>query len=108
LVLTGTVRSGKTATARGIAELFGLPFLAAKVEESNEADFWPGVNAGGLLTIDNADTRCRWLADALSSASTGGCSQRRKKYKEIHRRCKRCPERPGLARRHDCQSNLRG
>lgn len=80
LCLEGEVGSGKTRLAKGIAEIFGVPFVAAKVEESAEANFWPSVDQGGLFTLDNADTRCRWLPDTLASAATDGCSQRRRLY----------------------------
>jgi hypothetical protein len=80
LCLAGDIGSGKTRLAKAIAEFFGIPFVAAKVEESKEDDFWPCVDAGGMFTLDNADTKCRWLADALANAATDGCSQRRKKY----------------------------
>ena len=80
IVFVGDVGSGKTRLAKGIAELYGLPFLALKVEEGNESDFWPNLDGGGLLTLDNADTKCRWLADSLAAAATDGCSQRRKLY----------------------------
>jgi hypothetical protein len=80
LCLAGEVGSGKTRLAKGIAELYGLPFIAAKVEEESEGHFWPSIDQGGLFTLDNADTRCRWLADALANAATDGCSQRRRLY----------------------------
>jgi len=80
LCLSGEVGSGKTRIGKGIAELYGLPFRAAKVEEANEADFWPSVDAGGLYVLDNADSRCRWLADALANAATDGCVARRRLY----------------------------
>lgn len=78
--IAGDVGSGKTRTAKGIAEFYGLPFIASKVEENGEDDFWPGMDAGGLFVLDNADTRVRWLVDALANAATDGCAQRRKKY----------------------------
>ena len=80
LCFPGGVGSGKTRTAKGFAEFYGIPFVAQKVEEGKEDDFWPGCDAGGIFTLDNADTRCRWLADALANAATDGCSQRRKLY----------------------------
>lgn len=80
LCLTGEVGSGKTRLAKGFAELYGLPFVAHKVEEAAESDFWPCCDAGGIFTLDNADTRCRWLPDAVANAATDGCSQRRKLY----------------------------
>ena len=80
LCLTGEIGSGKTRLAKAIAEFYGLPFVAAKVEESEESNFWPSIDAGGIFTLDNADTKCRWLADALASAATDGCSQRRRLY----------------------------
>ena len=76
----GAVGSGKTRTAKGFAELFGIPFVAAKVEEELESNFWPSCDQGGIFVLDNADSKCRWLADALANASTDGCSQRRKLY----------------------------
>jgi hypothetical protein len=80
ICLAGDIGSGKTRLAKAIAEFFGIPFVAAKVEESKEDDFWPNVDAGGIYTVDNADTKCRWLADALANAATDGCSRRRKLY----------------------------
>ncbi len=80
LCASGDVGSGKTRTIKGIAELYGLPFIAQKVEEEAESNFWPCVNEGGIYCLDNADTKCRWLADALANAATDGCSQRRRLY----------------------------
>lgn len=80
LCLAGEIGSGKTRLAKGFAEFYGLPFVAHKVEESAESDFWPCCDQGGIFTLDNADTRCRWLADAVANAATDGCSQRRKLY----------------------------
>lgn len=80
LCLVGEVGSGKTRLAKAFAEFYGLPFVAHKVEESAESDFWPCCDAGGILTLDNADSRNRWLADAVANAATDGCSQRRKLY----------------------------
>jgi len=60
--------------------LFGVPFNGQKVEESSEADFWPTLDAGGLVCFDNADSRTRWLADALACAATGGSQRRRRLY----------------------------
>ena len=80
LCLVGDIGSGKTRTVKGIAEFYGIPFVAQKVEESGESDFWPCLNEGGLYCLDNADTRCRWLADAIANAATDGCSRRRKLY----------------------------
>jgi len=80
LCLAGEIGSGKTRLARGIAELFGLPFSARKVEEAAEGDFWPALDNGGLVCFDNADSKTRWLADALACAATGGSQQRRRLY----------------------------
>jgi hypothetical protein len=80
LAAIGEVGSGKTRTLKGIAELYGIPFRAAKVEETLEPNFWPSVNEGGVYVLDNADSKCRWLPDAIASAATDGCSVRRKLY----------------------------
>jgi hypothetical protein len=80
LCLAGLVGSGKTKTANGVAELYGLPFNAQQTEEAGEDDFWPAMDAGGIVCMDNADTRKRWLPDALACAATGGSQQRRRLY----------------------------
>jgi len=76
----GPVSSGKTRLLKGCAELWGMPFRAAKVDEQRESDFWPNVHEGGLFILDNADSRCKWLADAVAVAATDGSSSRRKLY----------------------------
>ena len=80
LCMAGEVGSGKTRLAKGFAEFYGLPFVAHKVEERAESDFWPCLDAGGLFILDNADSKTKWLADAVANAATDGCSQRRKLY----------------------------
>ena len=80
LCLTGDIGSGKTRLAKGFAELYGVPFVAHKPEESAEKEFWPACDQGGIFTLDNCDTRNRWLADAVAAAATDGCSQRRRLY----------------------------
>jgi hypothetical protein len=85
LCLAGDVGSGKTRMAVGIAELYGLPIVANAVEDFGEDSFWTSLDGGGLFTLDNADTRNKWLPDAVASAATGGCSQRRKLYTDSER-----------------------
>jgi len=80
LCLAGEIGSGKTRLAAGMAEFLGVPFSARKVEEGGESDFWPTLDAGGIAVFDNADTRNRWLDDALACAATGGSQQRRRLY----------------------------
>jgi 5S rRNA maturation endonuclease (ribonuclease M5) len=80
LCLFGAIGAGKTRLALGIAEFYGLPATAAKVEDRLEGDFWPAVHAGGLFILDNADTRTKWLPDALANASTAGAVARRRLY----------------------------
>ncbi len=80
LVLTGPIGSGKTRSIRGIAELYGLPATIAAVEESSPDSFWPNMDHGGMYVLDNADSDCKWLPDAIAAAATGGVSNRRKLY----------------------------
>lgn len=82
LCLSGTVGSGKTRFAIGLCELYGLPTegRVLKVEENAERDFWPIMDAGGLVVLDNADTRAKWLPDALAAAATGGTQAKRRLY----------------------------
>jgi hypothetical protein len=85
LCLAGDIGSGKTRLAKGIAELYGLPFVANKAEDFGEDSFWASLDAGGLFTLDNCDSKNKWLADAVASAATDGCSQRRKLYTDADR-----------------------
>lgn len=82
LCLAGEVGSGKTRFAKGVCELYGLPVEAAvlKVEEDSERDFWPVMDGGGLVILDNVDTKTKWLPDALAAAATGGAQIKRKLY----------------------------
>lgn len=82
LVLSGGIGSGKTRAATGIFELFGLPPRVTAVCETGEGDFWTALDAGGLTTFDNADTKIKWLADALAAASTDGTHEKRKLYRD--------------------------
>lgn len=85
LVTAGPVGSGKTRVVTGIFELYGLLPRVAAITKNGDTDFWVAVNAGGLACFDNADTRIDWLQDALSSASTFGCIERRKLYSDNER-----------------------
>jgi len=85
LCLAGDIGSGKSRLAKGVAEFFGLPIVAHKVEDFGEDSFWASLDAGGLFTLDNCDTRNKWLPDAVASAATDGCSQRRKLYTDCER-----------------------
>jgi hypothetical protein len=80
LVTSGPIGSGKTRVAVGIFELFGMPPRIAKATDSSEGDFWTGLDAGGMLVLDNADTRIDWLPDALAAASTDGLREKRALY----------------------------
>lgn len=82
LCLAGGVGSGKTRFAIGLCELFGMPpdGRVVKIEEGGERDFWPVLDSGGICILDNADTRAKWLPDALAAASTGGGQTKRRLY----------------------------
>jgi len=83
-VFVGQIRSGKTRTARGICELFGLLFrtVAPKDGDKALADFWTSLDAGGVFCADNVDSKIDWLPDALAAASTGVGDTRRKLYSD--------------------------
>lgn len=82
LVLSGGIGSGKTRAATGIFELFGLPPRVTAVHETGEGDFWTALDAGGLTCFDNADTKIKWLPDALAAAATDGIHEKRKLYSD--------------------------
>jgi hypothetical protein len=50
------------------------------VTEQGEDQFWTQADAGGLMVLDNADTRTKWLADALAAAATDGSREKRMLY----------------------------
>ena len=85
LVLSGVVGSGKTRLARGIFELYGLPPRIAAVLKNGDGDFWAAMDGGGIVCIDNADTRVDWLADALAAAATAGTLEKRRLYTDAER-----------------------
>jgi hypothetical protein len=87
LVIAGAIRSGKTRIVRGICELFGLPQCVEEPgdNEKSETGFWVGMDSGGLLCLDNVDSRVAWLADAIASASTGAGKFPRKLYTDNQR-----------------------
>jgi hypothetical protein len=81
-VLSGGVGSGKTRCATGIFELYGLPQRVTAIAENGEGDFWTALDAGGLVCFDNADTRVKWLPDALAAAATDGQHEKRRLYSD--------------------------
>jgi putative DNA primase/helicase len=85
LCLAGDVGSGKTRLAKGVAELYGIPFTANNVDDFGDENFWVSVDGGGLFTLDNCDTRNKWLADSVAAAATDGCRDRRKLYTDLDR-----------------------
>jgi hypothetical protein len=80
LVLTGTVGSGKTKVACSVFELFGITPRVVLLADHGEEDFWTQLDGGGLVCFDNADTKIRWLADALQVAATDGSHEKRMLY----------------------------
>ena len=80
LVISGGIGSGKTRTATGVFELYGLPARVTALCETGETDFWTAMDAGGLCCFDNADTRIKWLPDALAAAATDGTHEKRRLY----------------------------
>lgn len=82
LVFTGKRRSGKTRMAEGISDLLGIENRCAAIQEKGEDDFWVSVDAGGLVTFDNVDTKNSWFGDAMQLACTKGGREKRKLYSE--------------------------
>lgn len=80
LVATGAPGSGKTRVITGVFEMFGIPQRIVGICDMGEADFWTQVNAGGLLCLDNVDSRIKWLPDALAAAATNGSHEKRMLY----------------------------
>ena len=82
LVMAGPIGSGKTRFVLGLLQLYGLnkEGRVLAVDDDREADFWPVLEAGGVLIADNADTKVQWLPDALAQAATGLGRTQRKLY----------------------------
>jgi len=78
----GEIGSGKTRLAKAAAELFGVPWVAASVDESAEAErnFWVNCDNGGLYILDNVDSKIKWLPDAIAAAATDGGKPVRRLY----------------------------
>lgn len=87
LVAAGGIGSGKTLIIRGVARLYGIRerTLQPMEGEGGKRDFWISMNAGGLVCMDNADTKIPWLADALAAASTDGGIERKQNYEDTKR-----------------------
>ena len=81
-VITGPIGGGKTRLAVGISELLGMAPRIVALTENGEADFWTQLDSGGLVCFDNADTKIRWLADALAAAATDGSHEKRQLYSD--------------------------
>ena len=81
LLLGGTVGSGQTRTAAGVFELYGLgdPRIV-KTDEEKDDSFWVSLHHGGLIVADNVDHVCKWFADTVAAASTGGSKEMRLLY----------------------------
>ena len=80
LCVAGDVGSGKTRAIVGVFQLFGITPRVSALLERGEDDFWNSLNHSGLFCLDNADTKTRWLPDALAAASTDGCREKRQLY----------------------------
>jgi hypothetical protein len=81
LVFSGTVGSGKTRVATALFELLGMPARVTGIDTlGNIKDFWTSIDKGGLYVLDNADHHIPWLADALSTISTGATFEKKKLY----------------------------
>ncbi len=82
LSLSGDIGSGKTRTATGIYEILGLEPRVLSVDKRDKGaeEFWVSQVYGGISTIDNVDSKCKWLPDAVAAAATGGVAEKRKLY----------------------------
>jgi len=79
LCATGPIGSGKTRLLIGLHELLGTIGSPEKCQrdKAGEEDFSILANRGGLLLLDNVDSKIPWLADAVATYSTGGSSEKR-------------------------------
>jgi hypothetical protein len=80
LCVVGTVGSGKTRAVVGACQFYGMTPRINALTEKGEDEFWNSANTGGIYGLDNADTKTKWLVDALAAASTGGTREKRKLY----------------------------
>ncbi len=80
LCLTSEVGGGKTAIAKAISMLLGVPEKIDKLTDNDrsEKDFWAALDAGGLVCFDNVDSKNKWFPDSLAAASTGGSTTKLK------------------------------
>ena len=82
LLLCGPTNSGKTHTAKGVSWLMfgsGRPRILSVDSEKDDA-FWVSMHNGGVVTVDNQDRVCKWLANAVEEAASDGSKESRKLY----------------------------
>lgn len=77
----GPQGSGKTTAVKLLGKLLvGAQFEVTGVQENKEDNFVASVSNRTVVGLDNADSRVRWLADALARYATGQRFQIRKLY----------------------------
>jgi len=83
-LLVGDTGSGKSFAARTVGRiLYGPEFEVDQLKADKEDDFWVSVCNDPFVAYDNADTRVRWLEDALATCATGVQQSKRKLYTEF-------------------------
>lgn len=82
LSLCGEIGSGKTRLARGLFEIMGMGerIITADKSDKGATEFWTSVAYGGISVIDNVDSKCKWLPDAVAGATTGAQKEQRRLY----------------------------
>lgn len=83
-LLVGETGSGKSAAVRTVGRvLYGPDFELNTLGADKEDDFWVLVCNDPFVAYDNADTRVKWLEDALATCATGVQQSRRQLYTEF-------------------------
>ncbi len=77
----GKPGSGKTRVLEGLGQLWGVPCKSITISKDDKPQkYWTTINDGGLVILDNLDTKIPWISDALEAYSTGARDAMRKLY----------------------------
>lgn len=82
LMISGDGRCGKTVIADSIIWMLGIPTSPESVtnRSKDEEIFWLKLDRGGIVALDNVDSKVDWLCNALCCASSKDSHSRRALY----------------------------
>ena len=102
-VLRATLAAARPGWPKALRSFTACRLSPTKSRILAKIHFGRALDGGGLFTLDNCDTRNKWLPDAVASAATDGCSPT---PETLHGRRARHLAGAGMARPDNGQSDL--